>query len=247
MTEPVFVVEGSALADDTVELTGDEAHHAVAVRRLRVGERVRLTDGAGQGAECVVVAVERRRLTAEVRHRRSEPSPNPRLVVVQGLLKSDGGERAVDLMAQVGVDAVVPWAAARSLVSWRTEPGDRSEKALQKWRSAAREASKQSGRLRFPSVETLHSTTEVAGLLSTVGAALVLHEAAETPLSDLTVPGDGDLAMVVGPEGGLTDEEVRTFAAAGALAVRLGPSVLRASAAGAVAAGVVLSRTARWQ
>lgn len=246
MTLPVFVVDADALAHHEVEVGGGEAHHAVAVRRIRPGERVLLTDGLGHGAECHVRTVSKRLLRLDVVMRHAEPPPAPRLVVVQALVKGDAGETAVDLMTQVGVDVVVPWAASRSVVSWGGEPASRGAKALQRWRSTAREAGKQSRRLRFPSVEPLHSTEQVIALLHAARAAVVLHRAATTPAGDLSPLTEGDLVVIVGPEGGLTDEEVETFATTGARSVRLGPSVLRASTAGAVAAGILLSRTPRW-
>jgi 16S rRNA (uracil1498-N3)-methyltransferase len=182
-------------------------------------------------------------LVAEVVERRVEDVASPRVVVVQALIKGDSGERAVDLMTQVGVDAVVPWAAARSVVSRGGEQGVRADR---RWRGAAREAGKQARRLRFPVVEPMHSTAEVCGLVSAAASAVVLHEAAAVPIANAPVPAEGDLTIVVGPEGGLTDDELAGFAEVGALPVLLGPSVLRASAAGAVAAAVLLSRSRRW-
>ncbi len=155
MTLPVFAVDAAALAARSVELAGDEGRHAVVVRRIRVGEHVVLTDGAGHGAECVVTSLGKHSLVADVLVRRSEPLPSPRLVVVQALVKGEAAELAVDLLTQVGADAIVPWAASRSVVTWR---GERGDKALGRWRSTAREAAKQSRRLRFPVVEPLHST-----------------------------------------------------------------------------------------
>lgn len=242
MTLPVFVVDAAALAAPSVELAGDEGRHAVVVRRIRAGEHVLLTDGAGHGAECVVTSLGKHSLVADVLVRRSEPLPSPRLVVVQALVKGEAAELAVDLLTQVGADAIVPWAASRSVATWR---GQRGDKALGRWRSTAQEAAKQSRRLRFPVVEPLHSTDEVAALLG--GAvAFVLHEGAPAPIGDVELPTSGDVVLVVGPEGGVSDDELAEFAAVGARIVRLGPTVLRASAAGAVAAGVLLSRTARW-
>lgn len=244
MTLPVFVVEAAALAAESVELTGDEGRHAVAVRRIRVGERVVVTDGAGAGAECVVMSLGKHRLISDVLVRRSEPLPSPRLVVVQALVKRAAAEQAVDLLTQVGADVIVPWAAARSVVAWH---GDRGAKALMGWRSTAREAAKQARRLRFPLVEALHSTDEVVSMLSGAAAAFVLHESASMPIAEVDVPGAGDVVLIVGPEGGVSKDELAEFAAVRAHPVRLGPSVLRSSAAGAVAAGVLLSRTDRWR
>lgn len=243
MTLPVFAVDSRALDADTIEVDGEEGHHATAVRRIRAGERILLTDGFGRGAQCVVRTTAKGSLVAEVVERRVEEEASPRVVVVQALIKGDSGERAVDLMTQVGVDAVVPWAAARSVVSWG---GERGVRAHRRWRGAAREAGKQARRLRFPVVEPVHSTAEVCGVVSAAAAAVVLHEAAAASIGNAPVPADGVLAIVVGPEGGLTDDELAGFAEVGALPVLLGPSVLRASAAGAVAAAVLLSRSSRW-
>jgi 16S rRNA (uracil1498-N3)-methyltransferase len=243
MTLPVFAVDPHALDADIIQVDGVEGHHATVVRRIRVGGRILLTDGCGRGAECVARSIGKGTLVAEVVERRVEAEVPPRVVVVQALVKGDSGEHAVDLMTQVGVDAVVPWAAARSVVSWG---GERGERALRRWRGAAREAGKQARRLRFPVVEPLHSTADVSRALVAAASAVVLHETAAVPIASAPVPAGGDLTIVVGPEGGLTDDELAAFAAVGALPVLLGPSVLRASVAGAVAAAVLLSRSPRW-
>jgi 16S rRNA (uracil1498-N3)-methyltransferase len=259
MTLPVFVVDPDALLAEHITLDGDEGRHAVVVKRIRVGETIMLTDGGGQGAECVVSSVSKSALEAEVRARRVEPVAVPRLVVVQAIPKGDHAERAVDLLTEVGVDLIVPWSAERNVVSWK---GERGQKALQRWRLTAKAAAKQSRRLRFPEVGELHATEDVVRLVEQAAAAFVLHEGAEQSLlSRFVRPAEaertraqadesgrvgGDVVLVVGPEGGITDDEVRRLAAAGGKAVRLGPSVLRSSTAGAVAAAVVLSRTSRW-
>jgi 16S rRNA (uracil1498-N3)-methyltransferase len=240
---PVFVVNTATLAANQIELTGDEGHHAAVVRRIRVGERLLLTDGRGRGAECVVRSVAKRSLVADVVAHHSEDPPTPRVTVVQALLKGDAGERAVDLLTQVGVDDIIPWPATRCVALWQ---GERGEKALRRWRAAAVEAGKQSRRLWFPVVHDAFSTDAVAGLVQLARCAVLLHEDGPTRVRDLDVPRDGDVILIVGPEGGVTDEETDRLCAAGALPLRLGPSVLRGYAAGAAGAAVVLSRTDRW-
>lgn len=243
MTAPVFLVDGDRLAGDRVVLDGPEGRHAATVRRLGPGERVDLVDGAGMLAECVVRSAGRDVLELDVVRRVVLPAPAPRLVVVQALAKGDRGELAVELMTEVGVDVVVPWAAARCVTQWR---GERGAKALARWRSTAREAAKQARRARLPEVTEPASTPEVADLLRSSALGAVLHESATAPLASGPVPEAGDVVLVVGPEGGVTDEELAAFAAAGARAYRLGPTVLRTSTAGAAALAVVASRTARW-
>ncbi|WP_329457958.1 16S rRNA (uracil(1498)-N(3))-methyltransferase [Streptomyces sp. NBC_01497] len=247
MTAPVFVVgEGTVLRPGTLTLEGPEGRHAVSVRRLRAGEEVVLTDGAGTGAYGSVAAVEGKdRLLVDVTEVRTEPEPAPRITVVQALPKGDRGELAVETMTETGVDAVVPWGAARCITQWKGERGARS---LAKWRATAREAGKQSRRLRFPEVTEAATTREVARLLAGADFAAVLHEdgGVAAPLATAELPRAGRLVLVVGPEGGVSPEELDAFAAAGAAPYRLGGSVLRTSTAGTAAVALLLTRTGRW-
>jgi 16S rRNA (uracil1498-N3)-methyltransferase len=245
MTLPVHWVESLAGVGpgDLVEVEGDEAHHAVAVRRTRVGESLALTDGSGTTVVGVVHATGKRRLTVHVAEVAAVPEPVPRVTVVQAIPKGDRGELAVEVLTEVGAAAVVPWAAARSVAVWR---GERAEKSLARWRATAREAAKQSRRAWFPLVEPMATTEQACMLVGAADLAVVLHEDASASLASLDVPVTGSVVVVVGPEGGLTDDEVAAFATAGAHAVRLGDEVLRTSTAGVVAVAALLSRTGRW-
>ncbi len=246
MSAPVFLVDSAVLAGDAggrAVLDGPEGRHAATVKRLRVGEEVVLTDGRGLRGRCSVVSVGRDRLELEVLERAEEPEPSPRIAVVQALPKGERGELAVEVMTEAGVDEIIPWAASRSITQWRAE---RREKSLGRWRGAAREAGKQSRRSRFPVVADLASTAQVAARLEKAGLALVLHEEAAEPLSAVPVADLDEIIMVVGPEGGISPEELGAFASAGARPVRLGPSVLRTSTAGVAAASVLMARTGRW-
>ena len=219
----------------SVVLEGPEAHHAVAVRRLAVGEPVQLTDGAGRVARCEVAETGRARLVALVLDLESVPRPTPDVVVVQALPKGDRGARAGEVVTEVGVARIVPWAASRSVAVWR---GDRATRSLAKWQATAREAAKQARRAWFPEVSPLASTAEVAALVAAAPLALVLHEAAGEPLAETLRDGV--------PDGGLAPEELSAFTEAGARTVRLGAEVLRTSTAGVVAVSALLSRTERW-
>lgn len=233
MSNPVFL--GADLSGDRVVLDGPEGRHAAAVRRLRLGEAVDLVDGAGTRCTCTVVATTKDTVTCDVVTRSLERAPSPRITLVQALAKGDRGELAVELATEVGVDLIVPWAAARCVVQWE---GERGSKALARWRATAREAGKQSRRAWHPMVTEPVRTSAIAEL---GGQLLVLHESAEVALS--TVELTGDVVLVVGPEGGIAPEELDLI---GGSAVRLGPSVLRTSTAGAAAAAVVSARTGRW-
>ena len=236
MSNPVFV--HADLSSDRIVLDGPEGRHAATVRRIRVGEVVDLVDGRGTRCTGAVTATTKDSITVEVSERLLEASPTPRITVVQALAKGDRGELAVELGTEVGVDVIVPWSAARCQVSWS---GERGQKSLLRWRSTAREAGKQSRRAWFPEVTELHSTKQVAQL---PGTLLVLHEDATQALTQVAL--EGDVVLVVGPEGGIAEEELRALADAGAEAVALGDSVLRTSTAGPAAIAVLSARLGRW-
>jgi 16S rRNA (uracil1498-N3)-methyltransferase len=244
-TAPVFFWQDTETTGRgaRVRLDGPEGRHAALVRRLTVGERLDLANGAGVVAEAVVAVAHKDWLEVEVRKLVHTPEPAPRITVVQALPKGDRGETAVETMTEIGVDAVVPWSASRSIVQWK---GERGEKALNKWRATAREAAKQSRRAWWPTVTALHSTAEVAKLLADADRALVLHEDADTSLAGLDVAGAGSVALVIGPEGSISPQELAAFKEAGAHAYKMGPTVLRTSTAGTAAATVVLAKSGRW-
>jgi 16S rRNA (uracil1498-N3)-methyltransferase len=240
---PVFLVPPGGLTAAGLTLTGPEGHHAAAVRRLRAGERADVSDGAGTLAECVVTSVGKDCVTLDVRAVHAVPPPRPRLVVAQALPKGDRGELAVELMTEVGVDAVIPWAAERSITRWQAERG---AKALAKWRATAREAAKQSRRAWLPEVTDLASTATLARRASGAACAIVLEADAPARLHQLSLPESGEVLLLVGPEGGISQAERAALRDAGAIEARLGPTVLRTSTAGAAAAAILLSRVGRW-
>ena len=236
MTPPLFLLDPLP-PGDLVVLDGDEGRHAARVKRIGAGEQVLVGDGHGSIASCTVEAVAADRLTLRVHERRAEPRPDPRLVVVQALPKGDRAELAVELLTELGADEIVPWAASRSIGQWRDATSH------VKWRRAAAEAAKQSRRAWVPDVRELASTVDVAARVS---GGLILHESAGTPLADVALPDGGEIVLVVGPEGGIADDELAAFTAHGATAVRLGGPVLRTSSAGAAALAVLSVRTGRW-
>ena len=245
MSLPVHLVPDLAgvAVGDQLTVEGDEAHHAVAVRRLRVGERVVLTDGRGAAVTGEVAETGKRVFTVTVTERTDRPEPTPRVTVVQALPKGERGELAVEVLTEIGAARIVPWAASRSVAVWR---GDRVERSLNKWRATAREAAKQARRSWFPEVVPLASTAQVVELVAASTTAVVLHEEGAARLGDVVTPERGELLLVVGPEGGLAAEEIEAFEAAGAVTVRLGAEVLRTSTAGLAAVSALLAQTPRW-
>jgi 16S rRNA (uracil1498-N3)-methyltransferase len=224
-------------------LDGDEGRHAATVRRIRAGERIDLSDGVGVIAHCEVTAAGRDHLDLRVDGVEQLAQPPLRLALAQALAKGGRDEQAVETATEVGVDIVLPWQAGRSVVRWQ---GERGGRALKRWEAIAREAAKQSRRPRIPLVEPARSTPELARRAAESTLAVVLHEAAKRPLLDVPLPSAGELLVIVGPEGGISDDEVALLAEHGAVPVRLGAEVLRASTAGPVALAWLAASTGRW-
>jgi 16S rRNA (uracil1498-N3)-methyltransferase len=247
VTAALFVVDPSVAAaaapGGVVRLEGPEGRHAVTVMRVAAGERIDLGDGHGTVLRTEVESVAGGdALLARVVARDVAPAPEPRLVVVQAIPKGDRGETAVETMTEVGVDVIVPWQADRCIARWS---GDRADRGRAKWVRAAHAAGKQSRRPWFPEVAPVARIAAVEELVRTASTAVVLHEEAQVALPGLVGPAAGDVVLIVGPEGGLTDGEVARLAAAGAVPARIGPTVLRSSTAGTVAAAVVLASVGR--
>lgn len=242
----LFYVDAVPDVGELAVVDGDAGFHASTVRRIRPGEHLDLSDGAGVVAHCEVEDVTKNALTARVLDRRVVTRPTPTVTIVQALPKSDRSELAVELATEAGADAVLAWQAARCIARW--DGAAKIDKGLRRWRAVARSAARQSRRPYIPDVDGVLGTAElVERVRATEGAVLVLHESATAPLAD-TVPAQTEsLTLVVGPEGGITDEELLDLTAAGAVAVRLGPSVLRTSTAAAVALGALGALTGRWR
>lgn len=246
MAPPLFLLDpaGTATSEEEVVLSGPEGRHAAASARLRVGEEIDLADGLGTRLRGVVahVAADRSGLVVRVRERWTEPEPRPRITVVQALPKGERAELAVAAMTEAGVDRIVPWEARHCVARWK---GDRAGKHLRRWRDTAREAAKQARRARVPEVTDLAHSPDVAKRLADSDLGVVLDHDAPDRLATLPLPEDGDITLVVGPEGGLATSELELFAAS-ARPVMLGSTVLRTSTAGVVAVAVLQARTGRW-
>ncbi len=197
-----------------------------------------LGDGRGAGVRGRVSEVGRAEIVVEVTEHLAFPEPGRIVIAVQALAKGDRSELAVEMLTETGATMIIPWTASRSVVRWSGERGDR---ALSRWRATAREAAKQSRRLRIPTVAEPMSTREVAARIGVLDVALVLHEDADVRLSALDLPQQAAILVVIGPEGGISTEELAAFTGAGARAVSVSDGVLRTSTAGAVAVGQLLA------
>lgn len=225
----------------TVSIEGSEAKHAVAVSRIRVGERLSIGDGEGLVVTGSVTVAESTRLSIVADEVTRHPVPSPSITLVQALAKGGRDESAVQAATELGVDAIVPWAARRSIVRWDAA---KRAKSIERWRAIVREATKQSIRPRLPVVHDLESTSEIARRASDA-LVLVLEPSAQVSLASLELDGC-DVVLVVGPEGGIDGDELATLEGAGATPVRLGDGILRTSTAGPAAIAVLAARLGRW-
>ena len=245
MTRALFYIDALPQVGELAVVDGDEGFHAANVRRIRSGEELDLGDGDGTVAHCVVEDVGKGRLTARVLHRRTVPIALPAVTVVQALPKSDRSELAIELATEAGADAFVGWQASRCVARW--ESSAKVDKGLRRWDAVARSAARQSRRPYIPSINGVVSTAElVQGVRDGGATALVLHESATAKLTELTMAQADSLLLIIGPEGGIADDEIAALSDAGATAVRLGPTVLRTSTAAAVALGALGALTSRW-
>jgi len=245
VTRALFYIDALPQVGELAVVDGDEGFHAANVRRIRSGEELDLGDGDGTVAHCVVEDVGKGRLTARVLHRRTVPIALPAVTVVQALPKSDRSELAIELATEAGADAFVGWQASRCVARW--ESSSKVDKGLRRWDAVARSAARQSRRPYIPSINGVVSTAELVHRVRDGGAtALVLHESAIAKLTELPMAQADSLLLIIGPEGGIADDEIATLSDAGATAVRLGPTVLRTSTAAAVALGALGALTSRW-
>ncbi len=246
MSRALFYVAAVPEPGEIVVVDGDEGFHAANVRRIRAGEELDLGDGAGAVAHCVVEDVAKGRLSARVLSRRHVDPPRPGVTVVQALPKSDRSELAIELATEAGADAFVAWQADRCVARW--DGAAKVDKGLSRWKAVARSAARQSRRPHVPSVVSSVRTADLVAMLAADdgGVALVLHESAVEPLTKVPLEQADSLTLIVGPEGGISDAELAALTDAGAIAVRLGPTVLRTSTAAAVALGALGVLTPRW-
>lgn len=234
--------ESSALPGDAVTLTGAEAHHAAAVRRVRVGEEVTVGDGRGTWLTGACETVTAREVVVRVTTRTDVPAPSPRILLAQALAKGDRDELAVQAATELGADEIIPWQSARSVSRW---DAGKAEKGRARWASIVREAAKQAHRAWIPDVAAMETTATLATRAS-ASRLIVLEPTAELRLTALSIDGTRDVVLVVGPEGGIAPDELQALRAAGAQPARLGETVLRTSTAGPAALAVVSAALHRW-
>jgi 16S rRNA (uracil1498-N3)-methyltransferase len=220
------------------EFQNEDALHAVRVLRTDIGDVFNLSDGNGAWSKVVVREAAKKSLRVEVLESGFEEPLAQTFTIIQAIPKGDRIKEAIELCTEGGADRIVMWKSARSI--------GKSEDKIEKLQTTAREASKQSRRFRIPAVVGVATTENIIDEIAKVDLAIVLHEAAVKPISQVVIPGVKKVAIIIGPEGGLTDEEVDTFAAAGAKVALLGRPVLRSAHAGLAALSAVNTALSVW-
>ena len=254
MSAPVFLAEASTAhplseyaAGSLYVLDGAEGRHAGVVQRRGPGERIDVVDGAGVRLRTVVESVAGAEVHLRVEEVDVEPTPAVVVTLVQALAKGDRDEMAIEAATEVGVDAIIPWQAERSVVVWR---GDRAAKSRARWASTVRAATKQARRSPYPRRRAAAEHQAARGQHPRRGRRGRHRGRAarggDRGPDDAALPDAGELLLVVGPEGGISEAEVALLTEAGAALARLGPHVLRTSTAGPVAIALLSTRLNRW-
>lgn len=245
MVEPLFF---AAIGKDTTVgssfvLSGREAKHAVSVRRMLQGEAIAISDGAGVKIRGTVSKVGKDTLDINVESVETLSPPTVQLHLIQALAKGDRDELAIQACTELGLQGVIPWQADRSISIWKDE---KKTKGQTRWQSIVAEAAKQSLRAYVPSVERVQNSQELVSKLSTFDLVLVLDPEAKDSIAEVKLPPSGTIALVVGPEGGMSEAELEAFSVAGFRAVRMGPGVLRTSTAGMAAVSFLQAKLGEW-
>ena len=224
----------------TQEIDEEDAHHAVKVLRLNIGEEIKISDGKGNWVSGPISQISKKALQISIAERGEESTNKPELILVQAITKSDRSREMLELITAAGVDQVIPWQAERSISEWQ----DDSER---KWLATIKESCKQSRRVRVPAIRKIMNTTSLAKEINTKNLGLVFHESSEIKFAETQISSNLDaIYLIIGPEGGITDNELAIFQSSGSMIVRLGPTVLRSAHAGFAALSAVQTKLGRW-
>ena len=231
-----FVDDLPTTVGSSYDFANDDANHAIRVLRMQTGDEFMLSDGKGSWSQVVAQEVKKKSMQVRVLDSGFQPPLATTITVVQAIPKGDRAKEAIELLTEAGVDRIVPWASARSI-------GKGSEKFV----VTAREASKQSRRFRIPEVTDLATTAQICEAIKISDLAIAFHESATTKLSDqISSHNVEHLLIIIGPEGGLTDEEISAFTQAGAKVALMGRPILRSAHAGIAAVSAVSALLKVW-
>jgi 16S rRNA (uracil1498-N3)-methyltransferase len=245
VVEPLFfaAIGSDSAVGSSFTLGGPEAKHAVSVRRLNIGEPIAISDGLGVKIRGKVTNVKKETLEMSIESIEELLAPKSQLFLVQALAKGDRDELAIQACTELGLFGVIPWQADRSISIWKAE---KKQKGQARWQSIVTEAAKQSLRAFIPRVEQVLDSQELISALEAFDQVLILDPEAEKSITEVNPPAEGKVAIVVGPEGGISEQELESFIKAGFSSVRLGSGVLRTSTAGMAAVSYLQAKLGDW-
>ena len=221
-------------------LDKDEAHHAIKVLRVKIGEEIMISDGSGNWVSGPIEELGKKTLLIEVSNQGQKKLNKPELVIVQAITKSDRNKEMLELITVAGVDRIIPWQSDRSISKWQSDSAD-------KWELTIKESCKQARRVVMPKLSESVNSKQLGEELSSVPFSIIFHEAASTNFSEVNIPSDiSNIYLIIGPEGGITDEELLMFKGTTSNIVRLGEPVLRSAHAGFAALAAVQTKLGRW-
>jgi 16S rRNA (uracil1498-N3)-methyltransferase len=221
-------------------LESDEAHHAIKVLRLNIGEIIKISDGVGKWVSGPIVEIAKKELFISISERGEIQAAKPELVLVQAITKSDRNKEMLELAVEAGVDRIIPWQSERSISKWQSD-------SEEKWQVGIKQSCKQARQTKLPNLMQVMSTAELVKTIGSGGYGIVFHEEASTKFSELTIPNSqSSVYLVIGPEGGISEQELLSFQNNGSKVVRLGDTVLRSAHAGFAALSAVQTKLGRW-
>ena len=223
-----FVNDLPKVVGSSYEFVGEDAGHAIRVLRTQVGDSLALSDGQGAWSIVQVTSVAKKSMSVEVTESGFEEALPVEFTVAQALTKGDRIKESIELNTAGGADVILLWAATRSI-------GKTTPDLMQKLAVTAREASKQTRRNRIPFVMGVLDAKKIAAEIPNYDLAIVFHESAQLKLTEILKPGIKKVLAIIGPEGGITDEELAIFTGAGAQVALLGRPIFRSAHAGMAA------------
>ena len=230
-----FFVPAEAIGDGSITIEGDLFRHMAKVLRLKTGASVLISDGSGNEFPGVIRAIDKASLVVDLADTRQDSASEdgPRITLYQGLPKGDKMDLILQKATELGVSEIVPFVASRSIP--RVRKGEEHDR-LARWQRIVHEAARQSGRTSIPVVSWACGLEEVLGTSGQAVRLLLWEEERENRLKETLagIPLPETVALIVGPEGGLSAAEADQARACGYVPVSLGKRIVRTETASLV-------------
>lgn len=231
-----FFVDKEAFLQDPIVIEGEEANHIIKVLRMHEGENLTIFDGEGNCADGVIEKIENKTVFVKALERYpSHTEPELKITLFQGIPKNPKMDLIIQKATELGVTRIVPVNTKRIVAKIEKEA------KIERLQKIAFEASKQCGRAYVPNVSNPISFDEAVEQMKKFDAAIIPYECEKDgKMGDVLPKGIKNLAIIIGPEGGFEESEVKKAAEAGVKPVTLGKRILRTETAGLIASAIAL-------